>query len=169
MPTTYTLIRTVTVDSSGASSIEFTSIPQTYTDLKLVVSGRTNYASLFDDVVIQFNGLTTNLSSRWIQGNGAAASGSNNASLIPVFEQGATSTANIFSNTEIYIPNYRSATNKSLSIDNVIETNGTTSYIRVISGLWSSTAAITSIRYASAYSTTIQQYSSASLYGISNS
>jgi hypothetical protein len=40
MAATYKLIETVTVGSGGAANIEFTSIPQTYTDLKLVISGK---------------------------------------------------------------------------------------------------------------------------------
>jgi hypothetical protein len=41
MATTYTLINSsVTVGSGGAADIEFTSIPATYTDLLLVLSGR---------------------------------------------------------------------------------------------------------------------------------
>ena len=166
----YNLIATTTVDSpSGASSIVFSSIPQTYTDLVLKISGRTNYGALFDDTVIEFNGVSTNISSRWLQGSGTAASSSNSSTIAPIFEQGSTSTAGVFSNTEIYIPNYTGSANKSFSIDNVTETNATTIYTRLIAGLWSNTSAITSITYRSFYSSTIQQHSSASLYGIKSS
>jgi hypothetical protein len=164
----YNLIATTTVGSGGAASIVFSGIPQTYTDLELVLSTRTGYASLFDDTQIQFNGASTNLTSRWVQGNGAAAS-SSNATSIFLFENAANSTASVFSNTKIYIPNYTSSNNKSVSIDNVTETNATTMYMRLIAGLWSNSAAITSITYNSAYSSTFAQYSSASLYGIKNS
>ena len=39
MPNTFKKISTVTVGSSGAASISFTNIPQTFTDLKIVMSG----------------------------------------------------------------------------------------------------------------------------------
>ena len=49
-------LQTVTVGSGGASSIDFTNIPQTYTDLKIVLSARTNRASqTFDFVSVVFN------------------------------------------------------------------------------------------------------------------
>jgi hypothetical protein len=44
MALTYTAIKTVTVGSGGAANIDFTSIPQTYTDLVLKVSARMNRA-----------------------------------------------------------------------------------------------------------------------------
>ena len=66
MANTYTLISSVTVGSGGASSIEFTSIPSTYTDLLLNFSGRsnTNQASGGFACKIEFNGSSSNLSAR---------------------------------------------------------------------------------------------------------
>ena len=58
MAVTYKLIETVTVGSGGAASIEFSSIPQTYTDLKVVYSLRSTNSSVILD--IQFNGLSIN-------------------------------------------------------------------------------------------------------------
>ena len=55
----YNLIATTTVGSSGAASIVFSGIPQTYTDLKIVTSMRSNYSGIQDDCVLEFNGLTT--------------------------------------------------------------------------------------------------------------
>jgi hypothetical protein len=40
MANTYEIISSVTVGAGGAAYIEFTNIPQTYTDLNLVFSGR---------------------------------------------------------------------------------------------------------------------------------
>ena len=40
MATTLNLISKQTVGSAGASSITFSNIPQTYTDLKVIISGR---------------------------------------------------------------------------------------------------------------------------------
>ena len=42
MALTFSAIATVTVGSGGTANIEFTSIPSTYTDLKLMLSGRTS-------------------------------------------------------------------------------------------------------------------------------
>lgn len=161
----YNLIATTTVGSGGAASIVFSGIPQTYTDLKIVTSMRSNYSGIQDDCVLEFNGLTTNLSSRWIQGSGTAASSGSHATLIDTLINANTSDANIFSNTEFYIPNYTGSAYKSVSVDNVTERNSATIYIRILAGLWQSTAAITSIKIAP-YTGTLMQYSSASLYGI---
>ena len=43
MADTYTLISSVTVGAGGASSIDFTSIPATYTDLLVKFSLRTDF------------------------------------------------------------------------------------------------------------------------------
>ena len=43
---TYTLISSVTVGAGGASSIDFTSIPSTYTDLLVKISARSTLNEL---------------------------------------------------------------------------------------------------------------------------
>jgi len=165
MAVTYKLIETVTVGSGGAANITFTSIPQTYTDLKLVCSLR---YSATDSVVgtIQFNGLSTNLSSRILLGSGTAASSTSSASAIQFYGVNPTSyTASVFGNVEIYIPNYSGSANKSVSIHAVTENNATASFLSLTSGLWSASSAITQITILVGAA----QHSSASLYGIKNS
>ena len=164
MPTTHKLIQTLTAGVGGVASFDFTSIPQTYTDLKLVCSLRNTIDAVIG--TIQFNGLSTNLSSRLLLGSGSAASSTNQASIIQFYGANATSyTASVFGNTEIYIPNYAGSTNKSVSIDSVTENNATASFQNMTAGLWSATSAITQITILVAAA----QYSSASLYGIKNS
>jgi hypothetical protein len=43
-------IDTVTVGSGGAASIEFTNIPQTYTDLQIVLSARSATSDVFSQI-----------------------------------------------------------------------------------------------------------------------
>jgi hypothetical protein len=74
-------------------------------------------------------------------------------------------TANTFSSTEIYIPNYASANYKSYSVDQVDEGNQTTVYSHLIAGLWSNTAPINQITFTPT-SYNFVQYSTATLYGI---
>ncbi len=166
MANTLKKIQTITVGSGGSSTIEFTSIPQTYTDLKLVLSVRNSVDSA--DGVIEFNGSSTNVGSRMIVGDG-----SNVASYIDTANYFAVSrssyTASVFGNVEIYIPNYTSANYKSFSIDSAPENNATGTSLRMTWGLWSNSAAITSIKLTPGGSTpTWVQYSTATLYGISN-
>ena len=168
---TYKLIETVTVGSGGAASIEFTSIPQTYTDLAVVMSARTDIAQIYGDVQISFNSDTTaaNYSWRNLSGNGASVSSETSSSGIArycLMMSGNSTTASTFGNGVLYIPNYAGSTYKSFSSDSCSENNATTSYVRFFANLWSSTSAITSISL-SGVSANFMQYSSASLYGIS--
>jgi hypothetical protein len=58
-------------------------------------------------------------------------------------------TANTFANVEVYIPNYTSTNQKSVSADAVSEQNATTAYMALTAQLWSNlTTAITSISVA---------------------
>jgi len=170
MATTYTLIQTITVTSSGgASTIEFTNIPQTYTDLVLHLSARSTYGAVGDDLYLYFNGVTTNRYGRFVYGNGSSAAATSVSDHAGTMTSD-TATAGVFGNTTIYFPNYTSSNIKALSSDSVSENNGTTAYTDLTAGLWNSTAAITSIQIPTAGSRGVwKQYSSASLYGIKNS
>lgn len=170
MAVTFELIETVTVGAGGAASIAFSSIPQTYTDLVVVVSARSSYSALGDDIYIDFNGTTTNRTGVFVFGSGSGV-----ASLVnPARRLGTnvsdTATANVFGSITAYIPNYTSSSYKPFSSDSVTENNGTTAYTDLHSGLWSNSAAITSIEITpGAGGGNLKQYSSASLYGIKNS
>lgn len=163
MPNTFTLISTITVGSGGASSIDFTSIPSTFTDLLIVASLRTSYASIFDNCDLKFNN-TSSSGGKRIYGSGTAAASDSYGYLFVT--NGSTSTSTTFSNSVAYIPNYTSSNYKSYSIDSVVETNATQSYSYLEAGLFSSSSAVNQLTIVSTTSSTIVQYSSASLYGI---
>jgi len=169
MAVTYKLIQTITVGSGGAANIEFTSIPQTYTDLKIVLSGRTNATdgSAGQWAYVNFNGATTSNSTRVLYGAGTSSGSTTASSPTPyaAYVNPSNFTSSVFSNTEVYIPNYTSANNKSYSVDSVTETNASVAYSNLTAGLWSSTAAIISIQLTPAGGSFVE-YSSASLYGI---
>jgi hypothetical protein len=168
MPNTFELIAAVTVGSGGASSIDFTSIPSTYTDLCIKLSGRSNKVGNTDSVVIAFNGLTTNRSYRRLYAYDGAA-GSDTSTTYAAITDASTSTASTFGSMEIYIPNYAGSTNKSLSIDAVSENNGasTTYELDLVAGLWSNTAAINQLTFTLTGGSFVQ-YSTAYLYGVKN-
>jgi hypothetical protein len=166
MPANYVLLEKISVGAAGASSVTFSGIPQTgYTDLVVKVSARDGASSVIDGVVVRFNNDTTsgNYTARRLIGSGSAASSDTNN--VGAFAVGNTATANTFSNCEIYIPNYTSSTAKSVSIDNVAETNATTQYMGLSAFLYSGTAAITSIQI-SGESSSFLQYSTFYLYGV---
>lgn len=169
MANTYTLISSVNVGAGGTTSISFTSIPSTYTDLLLVLCVRGDTVNIERNFYVSFNGLTTNRSSRFIEGNGAAASsGTIPTNMYAGVYPSGSSTANTFGNTQIYIPNYAGSSNKPFAADATMENNAATSYIDLTASLWSNTSAITSITIP-AEAGNFVQYSNAYLYGIKNS
>jgi hypothetical protein len=161
---TMQLISTVTVGAGNAAEISFTGIPQTFTDLLLVVSLRNNNNSVVDFAGLKFNTLTTNHSSFALTGTGTAVNRDSRSSFwLPI--NGDTSTANIFSNSSIYIFNYTAATSKTISTDGATENQIAQAWQSIIGGLWANTAAINSLALYGA-GTVFLQNSTASLYGI---
>jgi hypothetical protein len=163
MPNNYILLETIAL-TQAAASVTFDNLPTSgYTDLKVVISARTDFAGNTANIYLRPNGATTNLSQRELYGTGSAAASTTDAHLgLPVV--GATATANTFGNYEAYIPNYRSSNNKSISFDAVTENNATAVLTMLSAGLWSSTSTITSIVFTA--DGNLVAGSTFSLYGI---
>ena len=164
-------IYTQTVGSGGAASITFNSIPQTFTDLKLVISARLDGTS--GDFGIRFNADSTNSYSwTYLTGNGSSAYsgrlGSGSLTEYPAGTLNGTDTTSLtFSPNDIYIANYAGSNYKSIICDAVRENNGTTGITWMDAGLWSKTNAITSMTIrAYAGNGNFVQYSTFSLYGV---
>lgn len=140
-------IADVTV-SSPQASVEFTSIPQGYTDLMLVCSARRT--AIYADSFIRFNSDSgANYSYRLLRSDGSGTSSSSLSAQTYLqaghFASRSTYTANTFGSGSIYIPNYTSANQKSISVDSVNENNATQAETMLVAGLWTGTAAINSI------------------------
>lgn len=165
-----TLVSTITVGSGGAAAIEFTGIPQTGKDLYIVLSSRSSSATTGGRVVrLRFNGNSTSYSTRSLRGSGSAAfttSTSAAAQLNFGESPAANETANTFGSDAIYVSNYISSDNKSVSVDSVSENNATAAQQRITAGLWSQTSAITSVTLFNEDSSFVQN-TTASLYIIS--
>ena len=162
-----TLVSTVTVSSSVANPIEFTGIPQSGRDLLLLISGR-NTTSNFYRLRPNGDATAANYARRRLFGDGSSI-GSDSWNLGDVahfgdFPMGNTShTANTFGNGSIYIANYTSSSAKSMMADNVAENNATEAPQQLDAGIWTSTAAITSLTLQGNFA----QNSTVSLYIIS--
>lgn len=170
MADTFIKIATVTVGSGGAATIDFSSIPSTYTDLCLKVSSRDNRTpSAVDGVYINFNGVTTNQSNKELYGDGSSAYVGAGSRMTMGVTSTAGATANTFGNFDFYILNYAGSTNKSASAEAVSENNATLAYASMSANLWSNSAAINAISIAPVNGTLFVQYSTATLYGISKS
>jgi hypothetical protein len=172
MATTFTKIASVTVGAGGAANITFSSIPNTYTDLQVNLSARSDAASQdFANTYIAFNGSSANYSLTWLGVAGTSAvsytqsafGGANHLFYIPA----STATSNTFGNSSIYLPNYAGSNYKSLNADGANENNASAIYEGLSNGLWSVTSAITSLAITTQGS--FVQYSTATLYGIKNS
>ena len=164
-----TVIEHYEVGSGGQASIEFTSIPDTYTDLYLVLSLRSDRSGQYGDgVVIKPNGSASNGTARYLQAyNGSVASGTR-ANISGGGAAAALTTASTFSSCSVYIPNYTSTSAKSISTDGVVEHNGTQAIQGIEANLWnpSPNVAITSLTINPEIGTNFVEFSSATLYGI---
>ena len=176
MAATYTLISS-NVLTSTQTSVTFSAIPATYTDLVVRISARTNAASKDDYIRYTLNADTaTNYSGTELYASGTSASSFRDTSVSPSGENrvlhanGSTSTAITFSNGEIYIPSYTVSQNKPLGMIGVQEDNTTGgNTINAVAALWRNTAAITSIKLECASgASSFVSGSSFYLYGISN-
>ena len=175
MANTFTLISTTTVGAGGAASIEFTSIPQTGTDLVLLCSLRsTRNSGGVTSIFIKVNDLTTSIySTKQLDGDGASASSGGASSVAPTassVDQGltsqATNTANTFGNASFYFANYAGSTNKTISADSVSENNATTAYQRIAASMVATSSGITKITLLPVATFNWAEYSTASLYTV---
>lgn len=173
MANTMTLIASSTVGAGGATSITFSSIPGTYTDLLIKCSLRGNQASsVYTDVDITLTGGTYSAGKvLYTINSSSAAAYSPGSNAFFAEATGSTATASTFSNCDIYIPNYTSSTNKSITADSVAENNGSGIVMTLNSGLYTSSAPITGVTltYGTGSQGNFVQYSTAYLYGIKNS
>jgi hypothetical protein len=138
MAATYTPIASVTLNAT-ASSITFSSIPQTYTDLVIVTSGTSSGGA---QITARFNGATTNYSSTNLSGNGSTTFSGVFTGLTYIqlgyHDYFTTGQANAITQ----IMNYaNTTTNKNI----LNRTNNAAVGVGLSIGLWRSTAAITTI------------------------
>ena len=172
VPADFQSIATVSL-SSSAASVEFTSIPATYTHLQVRCLGHLSGSGNVGDIIrMTFNSDTTsNYSYHLLQGNGSSASA-----------DAAASNSWIYSGA--YPDSYGGANNFGLSIIDILDYANTNKYktTRTLfgyefnnndysrtalgSGNWRSTSAITSIKFVSGLGLNFTQYSHFALYGI---
>jgi hypothetical protein len=168
MASTLVALQTVTVGAGGASSISFTSIPQTYNDLVIKASARSTDSGTQITCYTWINGDRSSIYKYLVlQGSGTAVgSASYTNSAIDIGQVSASSgTTSTFGNSEIYIPNYTGSTYKSLSIDTAQENNTSTAYLDLHAALYPKTDAVTSISISTLVGNFVQ-YSTFTLYGV---
>lgn len=143
---TYEPIATTTL-SSAASSITFSSIPSTYTDLRVILTEISNSASYDLFSKIQFNNdAATNYSLTRLYGNGTSAVSdrqNNAAQILLQNNSGATNTKPALCTVDIF--NYAGSTYKTSLVASYTDLNGSGAIENLV-GLWRSTSAITSLK-----------------------
>ena len=156
------LIETKTL-ATAQSSIEFTDIPQDFTDVMAFTSLR----GTADDsiVLLSFNGNTADFSARYLAGAGSGTPSIGLLARLGATMSNSSFTANTFANTSFYLPNYTSSQQKSYSTDDVSETNATTAFQLIVAGLWANTSAVSSLAFT-ANTGNFAAGSTVSLYGI---
>jgi hypothetical protein len=140
MPATYEAIATSTL-GSNQSSVTFSSIPSTYTDLIIVVNAGASVATANGS--IRFNGDTgNNYSQTFLRGNGSTAA-SDRTSNFPQIQIDYYGFTTSITNMEIIqIQNYsNSTTYKTVLMRGDSADYGTKASV----GLWRNTATITSL------------------------
>jgi hypothetical protein len=171
MANTFTLISS-TVLGSTTSSITFSSIPQTYTDIVLKMSVRTTNAGALDQLQLILNNDTTGgLASERVMytdyQSSLATNTSTGSTWTSIYTAGNGGTANTFGHAEIYIPNYTSSVSKPFSAISAQERNlSDPVYMGYVSSLYRNSTGITRIDVNSYNAASLGAGSSFYLYGI---
>lgn len=151
---TYVALQTATVTGSAVPYVDFTSIPQGYTDLVVVANVSD---SSYQALLMFLNGTTTGYSWTYLNGDGTSATSGrySNEVQINIGLASTTPSTNI-----IHLQNYSNTTTyKTVLCRANVASNST----RATVALWRNTAAITSIRLQG---TSIQVGSTFTIYGI---
>jgi hypothetical protein len=158
---TYTPIATTTL-GSATSSITFSSISGSYTDLVLIFYTPSN--SINDDMYLQYNSDTgSNYSNTTLRGNGTTASSTRGSNTTGARFTDASSPTTTTSNTSII--NIMSYSNTTTYKSNISRGNNASTGVETMVTLWRNTAAITTIKIYPA-SGNMATGTIATLYGI---
>lgn len=167
MPATYEPIATTTL-GSAASSITFSSIASSWTDLRVVCVYTTANFGIY--TTLRFNSDSGgNYSDTYIIGDGSSATSardSGGATFIGfgAYPNGISSGQFNFVTADIF--SYAGSTNKTSLLTSSLDKNGSGDVQRMV-GLWRNTSAITSLTIAT-NGGTMSAGTTATLYGIKN-
>jgi hypothetical protein len=171
MAITYTLIASYTVGSGGVAYVEFTSIPNTYTNLVLRSSSRDTSTIAANDGTLTVNGSNANFSRTYYSTAPNGNTSDNQANNNIIYSNTSTNTASFFSNQEIMISDYAKNHFKSFSAD-IVTTNESASVgwsLIWLAMIWNDTSAITTLRMTPAgASINYAEHTTFYLYGLAN-
>lgn len=115
MANTFTPIRTVTITGS-AGDLQFTNIPQNYTDLYVAITAAGRLTSGTTGAMVVYTAISQSSSlSNWRNFRGANTTVSSNSSAYPIIgELEYLSSGNYFTSIMLYIPGYTTNANKQI-------------------------------------------------------
>lgn len=161
MAITYKLIEAQTLTTNTAT-VNFTSIPQTFTDLLVKVSAKSNTTG-WADIIIRFNSDSTTYLNRRIYSN--AGSVGQDDSEWTNFSSVVNGTYQ-FSNIDYYVPDYTSSRKTNWLVTNSnAQNHANEGFASWGTGNWDGATAVTSLQISD-YNTTMQAGSTFYLYGI---
>jgi hypothetical protein len=157
MPSTYTPIATQTL-GSASSTVTFSSIPATYTDLIIILNGQSTTGT--PEIITRFNSDTgSNYSRTFVLGDGSLTSSGRSTS------QTYFAPASIETGNTIIIFNIMNYSNTTTNKTAICRATLPAQIAAATVGLWQSTAAINTIAISTASSTFVAG-STFTLYGI---
>lgn len=171
---TWTKISTVNL-TSGSTTITFSSISDTYTDLMVVGSLKTNRSSGdATEIRMTMNGSTTNYAHKGITGNGTSASDASASGQARAFisytNQSTTGQTDTFGGFQVSIPNKTFAGQPYYLSSGFSEIAATNGYINweggTNTGISASITSLTFLAYSGADDWTYLTNSTVTLYGL---
>lgn len=167
--TAYESIATVTA-SGGETSLNFTSIPSTYTSLQLRWIARTSRGGPYGYFAVRFNSDSSSSYTKhslWVDGTNVNSTGQTGTaqSEITYGASGSTAGSGTFGTGILDLHNYTSTTQSKTYRSFDGNNNNGTGNIELCSGLWTNTAAITAINLVTTAHTFLAG-TTFSLYGI---
>lgn len=170
MANTFQLVQTLTVTGSAAD-IQFTNVPQSYTDLYVAatVAGRLTSGSFGALVVYTATGQSSSLSN-WRNLRGATNTVSSNTAAYPISGELIYTTDNVWTSVNLYIPGYTTNAQKQIVIsDSASPVNSNTGVMSFNSLIIDSTNTIDFLGFGDGSAGGgLRVGSTISLYGIKN-
>jgi hypothetical protein len=162
MATTYIQIASTILGNSTTSTVTFSNIPQTYTDLLIVAQTRTT--SNGDNGNLQLTLGGSSRRGRWARYNNATITGASTAGFAGSLITNVPSSG-IFATSTFYLPNYtNSTTSKIVSTNNTaLATTALLTFMNFIAGLSLQTSATTSLTFED---TNLNNFAAGSLFQI---
>ena len=177
MPNTYEFIASQTAGPSGLSTIDFQSIPNTYTDLMMMFSLKSNRDSNLDGINFRFNNSSSGYNTKQLIGFGSnpmsdaySETDPNGVGIASYLCTGTnTATTNAFSNGSFHVINYTSSYNKLANVEGSNGVNAAGGWLQHTGGVWADSAVVNRITIVPRFGTLFTEHSSAYLYGIKKS